>query len=375
MRLEAQARMGYYPIPDPVMRLIAHRLFAPDPSSVTAIDPCCGEGLALRTLARELDIPGENLYAVELDAARTAAARDALPGAVFPTLEDGTEADCCGFESLSCPSGVFSLVYLNPPFDDELGGGRRTEHEFFQRAVRLLRPGTGLMVLVAPIKIFDRNAEFCKSLDCYLEDTELWTFPEEHRRFREAVLVGRRRARPQSSLDPDGDFPLWADCWSRRDDWTNPVGPGPARDVLPGERPKRFVKTDFTPEELLAALNASPLRAAFRPASDVPPEPPGMSLGSGHQALLVMSGLTDGVVLRPGEVPFAVRGTVFKEKFVDHEKGEYNPETATSKTVVSESFVNRVRCVEPDGTFYTFTNGTGVKVDEDLLRGAEGGTV
>ena len=53
----------------------------------------------------------------------------------------------CSFEATRITRHSFSLVYLNPTFDDEFGGGGREETSFLRQAVDLLVPG-GILVLV-----------------------------------------------------------------------------------------------------------------------------------------------------------------------------------------------------------------------------------
>jgi len=43
----------------------------------------------------------------------------------------------CSFEATRITRHSFSLVYLNPPFDDEFGGGGRAETRFVGQAAEL----------------------------------------------------------------------------------------------------------------------------------------------------------------------------------------------------------------------------------------------
>jgi hypothetical protein len=95
---------------------------------VQIIDPCCGEGLAIKQIAEGLAIPMSNVYAVELDAGRAEKAKENLPGAniVGPASFLGTTI-----------TGFFGLAYVNPLFSVEEGGGRREEQTFVEKATRL----------------------------------------------------------------------------------------------------------------------------------------------------------------------------------------------------------------------------------------------
>ena len=59
--------------------------------------------------------PWTTVYAVELNASRAARIAEAYP--------DVRLLGPCSFEATRITKHSFSLVYLNPPFDDQLDGG------------------------------------------------------------------------------------------------------------------------------------------------------------------------------------------------------------------------------------------------------------
>ena len=74
MRLEARVKMGYYPTPLPVVDRI--RTFLSYPAgNASLLDPCCGEGTALRRLAEGT---GAATYGIEPDDYRAEQAGGAL---------------------------------------------------------------------------------------------------------------------------------------------------------------------------------------------------------------------------------------------------------------------------------------------------------
>ena len=117
-RLASDARLGFFPAPPAAMEAILKHLTMPEEKAdrVNVIDPCCGEGLAIKQIAEHLAVPMFNVYAVELDAGRTEKATENLPGAniLGPASFLGTAIT--GF--------TFGLAYVNPPFSVEEGGGR-----------------------------------------------------------------------------------------------------------------------------------------------------------------------------------------------------------------------------------------------------------
>lgn len=72
-RLANIAKAGYFPLPDPVTKLVQTYLAAPHGGRI--LDPCAGEGEALVAFAEEL---GLDPYGVELHEGRAAAVRLAL---------------------------------------------------------------------------------------------------------------------------------------------------------------------------------------------------------------------------------------------------------------------------------------------------------
>jgi hypothetical protein len=90
-------------------------------------------------------------------------------------------------------SGAFSFAWVNPPFDDEIGGGRRVEYSFLTRATQLLVTG-GVVVLVLPEPTLLSRYEIKEYLLQHYRQLAVLRFPEEQRRFREVIAVGVKRA-------------------------------------------------------------------------------------------------------------------------------------------------------------------------------------
>ena len=130
MRLEGQAKSGFYPLPprwiDPIAEAIRCK------TSSTLFDPCCGKGDAVKALGNSLCIPPKNVYGSEMDEGRSAEAVGKLAeGRFFGPV------DFLG----SAASGLASIVYVNPPFDNELGGGGRVEWRFLMKSIECCIPG------------------------------------------------------------------------------------------------------------------------------------------------------------------------------------------------------------------------------------------
>ena len=148
-RSASSSRASTPPPPEAIAGILRH-LKIPDPppdpkfkaEDVNILDPCAGEAKALVQLAEGLGVSKDHVFAVELNASRAARIAEAYP--------DVRLLGPCSFEATRITRHSFSLVYLNPPFDDEFGGGGREETSFLRQAVDLLVPG-GILVLVCPV--------------------------------------------------------------------------------------------------------------------------------------------------------------------------------------------------------------------------------
>jgi hypothetical protein len=198
----------------------------------------------------------------------------------------------CSFQATRITRHSFSIVYLNPPFDDEFGGGGREEVSLLRQAVDLL------------VQVYGRW-EMCELIDTWFQDVELFLFPDDFRRFNECVVFGRRRktALPEVQIRTQGvltsrdirdcsaapipqlarlgetQFRRWDNGWpdaaSRKTDldiWELPFSTAP----------ERFQKTALTEEELERELARSPLYESLRQRVLLPIKRPPLSLNKGQ---------------------------------------------------------------------------------------------
>jgi hypothetical protein len=118
VRNVARIKLGYYPLPPAeTARLPSLLRFAPGAS---ALDPCAGTGAALHELTAGARV---EKHAVELDAERAAVAAASGIATVHGNL----------FDTVSRVES-FSFLYLNPPYDSEIGfmGNKRMEYLFLE---------------------------------------------------------------------------------------------------------------------------------------------------------------------------------------------------------------------------------------------------
>lgn len=338
MRLAAQVVGGYYKCAPEVVRLIAGLI---QYQGGAVLDPCAGEGEALEVLGQGVGCPREKLYAIELERDRSAKVRERLPDS--PLL-----GPCSCFET-RISAGSFSIVYVNPPFDHNVKGGR-AEIDFLARSTELLAPA-GILVLIVPQHLVNSYyLELPRFLwPCY-EQLAVLTFPEEHRPFKEVVVIGKKR-RKRVDLLPT------AEDWNSENIPVGPLDQCALRWQAPalGYIPKLFEKAGLTDVELIDAVETSPLWKLTRTPEIPQPARPPLPLARGHVALLLASGQLNGVVYPAGEPSHVVRGTAHKVGCTPEVSTEETPSGGIKTiTILKERIQLVVRAVGPDGSIKTF---------------------
>ncbi len=354
------------------------------------IDPCCGKGLAIKQIAEGLGVPQSWVYGVELDKERAEEARANMPEAQILGPASALGCQISGYS--------FSLAYVNPPFDTELGGGRREEQSFVMRATHLLG-AKGVLVLVMPINKLLGNRNFVQYLDSYYEDIHVFRFPDGEdadgnviRPYNEIALFARKRKieLPMEAVYERGDMHKRGWQWQnymRCEDLpalgeVQPIswnGNRPSWDrelnvhawpIEKGWRPGTFKKIAFTDDELIEVVENSPLArhlAEIRPREI--PRPP-LPLDKGHLGLILASGILDGVVESPFG-PHVVRGSSTKVEYYNREASDSreDPETGavTTRDVWSQRMVTIIRCVTEDGTIHTYSNAPKEEDKEEAI--------
>ena len=292
MRLTAQIRGGFYKCAPEVVELIGRLITYRDGA---ILDPCAGEGEAIDVLARTLGVPPDKVYAIELERERCATTK--------ARLEGGHVMDVCSFFDAKVSAGSLALMFTNPPFDDNVRGGR-VEVDFLIRSTSLLVPG-GVLCLVVPEHVAENSYQpIPMHLLEHYEQLSVLTFPEKHRPFNEVVIIGIKRRNhvpvEEAAWDQEVQHQPLAGCALK---WTGPDKAG---------FPKTFEKGGLTEEELKTALAASPLwKMTDLPDVRRTPRPP-LPLSRGHLALMLASGQLDGVVAPPDDEPHIVRGVALK---------------------------------------------------------------
>jgi hypothetical protein len=329
MRLAAQMRGGFYPAPQEAVTFAASFLCPPS-EPFTILDPCAGEGEAIRQLGELLGCPQERTFAVELD--------DGRADKVRATLSNGQVLAPASFFGCRVSLNSFSFIWLNPPFDSSFGG-YRVEDRFLFTATDWLKPG-GVMALVCPENVADEHSNVRHHFATRYENCTLVAFPEKHRPFKEVITFAHKRAKPH----PEPAF------------WKSVEAPqGFVYQIPAGSGPRIFKKIEPTETELKTMLARSPLRSHLTTSPETPLPSPPLALGIGHVALLLASGHLDGVVQPDGKPPHVVRGSSRKREFVSDVTETENPDgSTTTKTTISERIELVVRTVDLSGNIQNF---------------------
>ena len=292
MRLEGQIKSGYYPLPDRWIEPIASRVRC-NPNA-TLFDPCAGKGIAVHSLAQALGVKAANVYASELDEGRVEDAKKLMVGSTVFGPVDFLGASAWGDAS---------VVYCNPPFSDELGGGGRVEWRFAINAIDCMKTG-GVFIGIFPERVAQSN-DMYQVLSQKLERILCFELPGE-RPYNECVIFGTKLEKEIPSQYRRAIGRDW-------DDWSDLPYLAPAGGAV------RVNKRFFTDAEIVAFTENSPANSILVSKSRATREAftPPMALTRGHVALLLASGCLDGVVALPGEEPHVVRGSsrkVIQEK-------------------------------------------------------------
>jgi hypothetical protein len=175
----SRIKLGYYPLPPSegtrLRKLLDFELGA------SAVDPCAGTGAALHQLTDGAEV---EKHGVELDAGRAAAASASGIATVHGNL----------FDTIG-KSESFSFLYLNPPYDSEIGSAdnKRMEYLFLEHTFRWLVEG-GVLLMVVPQERLDAAIPLLAGNFIGLRIFRL-TDPEAERFDQVALFAVRKRMR------------------------------------------------------------------------------------------------------------------------------------------------------------------------------------
>jgi len=338
MRLAARVKSGFYPAaPDAVRAVCSH--ISSVHESAALLDPCAGEGEALEIVATELCIPHSRVWACELENGRHARLAERLPGANVIGPVDSLAADIS--------RNSVSVLWLNPPYDTEEGGGLRTEMRFVHAFYNRLVPEG--VIMLSTVDRNAANAQFMEGLSLLFYDMQVFTWPGQ-RRFNEVTIVGYKREKPLAKV------PRNFGLAERGTKYDIPAATGPAV----------FKAHGYTNQQVCELLSSSPLMdPPFTSLSELDPVAP-MDAKAGHMALLLSGGYLDGVVQLPGEEPHVVRGSARKVRSQVNQTEEEQEDGGVKRvTTIAERIQITVRTVDLRGKFRELSSDAGIVIDDE----------
>ena len=336
--LRSKMDLMHVPTPDAVIDRLRSILYIPD--GAFCIDPCCGTGHALASLA-----PNGTNYGVELELERAQDARRVLDHTVISSMQEARVSNAS-----------FGLLLLNPPYDDSVDG--RLEVVFLDRCSRYLCIG-GMLILIIKRTLYPSVANMLRR---HYDVVGHWRFPDPYYTgpeldYEQTVLIARRRAEP--AVDRDAQ-----EFWKRElqfDEDGNFHGEElpddlPKERVFTGRKPTLFLSGALREEDVIELLRGSPVRRLPELPSPLGCGRPPVALKQGHIALTLAAGLVNGVY-GSGPTLHIARGLVSRQtsKNMSLERDlDDNPVAVSTET---DAFVIRVRALLPSGDIKEMVGG------------------
>jgi hypothetical protein len=279
VRNVGRIKLGYYPLPQEEGNRLRNLLdFSAGPVSV--VDPCVGTGAALHQLT---DGAEADKHGVELDANRAAIAAASGIETIHGNL----------FNAVGRVE-MFSFLYLNPPYDSEIGSmdNKRMEFLFLEHTYRWLTEG-GILLLVVP------QGRLEQSIPLLAENfTGVRVFrliDPESERFDQVALFGvRKKMRGQEYSR--NRAALQEAVW--RHDMPTLQGNEPPYQVPPSSAIPlvyRGLPLDQIEDLLVSSSAWKPVEALLLPKEETAGGRPITPLHAGHVGLLCTAGLLNGV--------------------------------------------------------------------------------
>lgn len=303
-RLMNNVKMGFYPTDPAHIEQIVKGIAFPPGVVTNVFDPCCGEGVALRTLAT-----GNNCYTygVELDESRATQAQERLHRVAFGSYF---------YSRIS--HEAFHVMLLNPPYLsvlNENGGRARHEKRFLAESYEHLLYG-GLLIYIIPY--YRLTPDIVRILCDNFTDLSVYRFwGKEFERFHQVAVLGTRRRREDGSALVAPFLENIRDH-TKLPELTNlPQG----RYILPAKPAEvpLFKGAVFNAEELARQLAASKSlsKRLERSRLDSTSKRPILPLNVGQVGLLGGSGMINGLAMCDN--PHIIKGRIVKEVTADED--------------------------------------------------------
>ena len=339
MRPHGKAKLGFFPLP--VAEAERLRACLSFPSEFSALDACVGDGVAFTHLLKATQA---RRYGIEIDANRVEQARSL-----------GIETQQANTMDVRCPAEAFSLLYLNPPYDLEVGqtNNQRLELVFLEHTYRWLKCG-GVLLFVIPQPQLKSCA---RVLGEHFTAVSVFKLTEPASvQYKQVVVFGVRRKRHQLLRDSALlDAVRWLEALSSKTDLQVLSGDPPSTYEAPPSGPAVLTNGGIPLDEVEDLLLDS---AAYRQTSrlllpkqrDVRGRPL-TPLHGGHVGLLCTAGMLNGIFGEGEDRHIAHWRSL---KFTDH--WEEEEEDGTKILHDRESFSHELTLVFANGKTQILTH-------------------
>ncbi len=180
------AKMGYFPTDLNCVSMLKEHLEFPE-EEINALDPCVGEGLALKEITRGEKV---HLCGIELDSGRALA-----------SAANGIETKEGSYLSATVTPQSIPFMFMNPPYGDG-DGAEREEFVFLKKAAGNLCKNA-ILVLVVPEYVVDRD--YLRFIISRFKIVRALRFPEKvYKDFKQVALI-LRRVTNTTPLKPEVD--------------------------------------------------------------------------------------------------------------------------------------------------------------------------
>lgn len=307
MRLAAQAKMGYYPTPDSLTPIIATYLKRQREGLIRVLDPCAGEGTAIKLIGEHLKA---ETFGIELDLDRGERAKEIL-----------TKCLVTDYKNTRISHSSFSLLWLNPPYDwgardSELEISERYEKTFLRDCIPYLS-SRGILVYLIPQRRLD--GQIARMLSYRFHPISVFRFPEEeYRAFKQLVILGILKKKPDKDestaeyLKKCGEFKALVPYLPENPSRVYEVPLSPAKSEFLFR--SKDIDSDELAQEILDHGIFPQVKEMITPLRMVEKIRPIMPLRHGHLAQILACGLMNGVVWdREKCNPLLVKGVTKKE--------------------------------------------------------------
>ena len=318
-RLAAVAKMGYYPTPpksqEHIRRWIEN---STDRGEFHYLDPCCGEGYALRRLAKDYSAT----WGIELDMERAVKASDNLEQVI----------QCSIFDARVNPLGSMGLLFLNPPYDTE--EGEREEMKFLKHSLKWLCPDGILIFIVPEYVLTPKNTEWISEHFYNIAVVKL--YKDDYPKFKQIVLFANKRP-----LRVESDNLVPAPPYQHIEDV-----PLKTYYVPSTERPTVFQGTDTITDEEVEKHRphlVEKIRKIMGSNEEIKSLSPLLPLRKGHLISLITAGVLDGRIENPNGSFILIKG--FSER-TSHTRVE------DGKEITKDTYTVGIRVMEGNGNWY-----------------------